>query len=143
LLGGGQVLDRRNHRREGKKLTAVARALANARAPSEPEADQAASLAIIGLSAEQIEAYQASRRERQAETEVVEVLAANWDAVAVFQRCGWQLVSGGMGRPLYVGIEAQEIAVVARALRVKVDAELLDDVRHVAAIVREVWNKRS
>jgi hypothetical protein len=93
------------------------------------------------LSAEQVEAYRVNKAER-AEADTVEVLAANWDAVQVFQRCGWQVVSAGMtGQPIYVGVLAQEIQAVTRALRVRFSDELLDDVRAIAAAVREVWNK--
>jgi hypothetical protein len=93
------------------------------------------------LSAEQVEAYRVNKAER-AEADTVEVLAANWDAVQVFQRCGWQVVSVGMaGQPIYVGVQAQEVQTVARALRVRLTEELLDDVRAIAATVREVWNK--
>jgi hypothetical protein len=143
LRRDGEGLDRRDHGRERKKLTAVARALANARAPSEPEEEAFAGLALVGMSPEQIEAYRASRVERQTETAAIDVLFDNWDAVQVFQRCGWQMLAPGMGKPVYVGISALEIQAVARALRVRLDEELLDAVRLIAATVREVWNRRS
>lgn len=137
-----QGLDERRYRREGKKLAAVARAFANARAPAEPEEESFGGLAIIGLTDEQVAAYRAHRAERAAESEDVEVLTDNWHAAQVFQRCGWQMVGGGMGRPLYVGIAAAEIQATARALRVRFDVDLLDDVRAIASTVREIWNSK-
>lgn len=99
--------------------------------------EKRAELAGLGFSPEQAEAYIAALEAKGAATATG---TAPWAgeherAYAVFQRCPIECATG-MGGAIFTGIRPSEIEIAARALRIELTPELLDDVTymgHVAA----------
>lgn len=114
----------------------MAEALAKRAEPSTPPEQKAEELRRLGLSEDQIAvalANDAARRPASAKASgYVEVLACNWAAVQVFQRCQQTWIAGP-GGAAPIGISATEVSVVSTALGVTLDGELLDSVRVLSA----------
>lgn len=74
---------------------------------------------------------------------VVEVLACNWDALEVFQRCQLSIVGAGLG-VVHVGISATECRSAIALLRLPrarwLDA--LDGAQHIGSLVAGHLNAR-
>lgn len=97
-----------------------------------------AELAGLGFSPEDAEAYIAAL---EAKATVSATGTVPWEgeherAFMVFQRCPVECTGAGMAGAIFTGIRPSEIEIAARALRIELTPELLDDVTymgHVAA----------
>lgn len=71
-------------------------------------------------------------------TDVIDVLAPNWNAVQVFHRCRSQAGFGG-----FAGITTVEIQAVTQTLGVSLDVDLLDRVRLMEGEAARIFEERA
>jgi hypothetical protein len=101
-----------------------------------------AELRALSVTEGDIDEEMERRRARAEQDAEVEVLAENWRALLVYQRCKPEIVAGA-GGAMYLGISAVEIAAVCAPMRYRVTLNLVDRVQYLG---HKVWeysaNKR-
>lgn len=129
-----------HQRRGGKKRQALARALTLGHTPERAarsistDAEPAPAVDFLrsgALSAE------------EPESDVLEVLAENWQAVEVFGHCQMTWIGGGMGGVFALGIAAQEAQAAIQMLDAQPKAEVFSQVIEMGREAASALNGRA